>query len=334
MAGKIFRAFLVSLEGENEYIRSITERSTDELPEGDVLIRVAYSSLNLKDAFSTSGVKGITRRYPHTPGIDAAGTVEECASGAFSPGERVLVTGYDLGMNTSGGLGEYIRVPADWVVRIPEGLTERTAMMYGTAGFTAALCVKRLVDSGLAPGDGDVLVTGATGGVGSIAVGLLAKLGYSVIGGTGKAEAKEMLLSLGAKDIALRSELEDATGKALLKERWAGVVDTVGGNILSTAIRSTRYGGSVALCGNAASPELQLTVFPFILKGISLLGVDSVQCPMPLRQEVWRRLAGDWNLLPGLESHITEIDLPSVSGSIDKLLKGQAVGRYLVRHGA
>lgn len=331
MENKKFRAYWVTEDAEKRYSQEIREREIDDLPAGDVLVKVSYSSLNYKDALSATGVKGVTRKYPHTPGIDAAGVIEESEDDRFQAGDRVLVTGYDLGMNTAGGLGEYIRVPSQWVAKLPEGLTDKKSMMYGTAGFTAGLSVKRLIESGVRPEDGDILVTGATGGVGSIAVGLLSKLGYSVVAGTGKPETEEMLKKIGASGIALREDLDDQSGKALLKERWAGVVDTVGGNILASAIKATKYGGAVTSCGNAASAELSLTVFPFILRGVSIFGIDSVLCPMERRLEIWNLLAGGWDL-EDLEKSIEVIGLEQVSEKIDLILKGRLVGRVVVKH--
>ncbi|NTV47670.1 MAG: YhdH/YhfP family quinone oxidoreductase, partial [Chlorobiales bacterium] len=294
MLQRSFKAMVVTELPDNKFVRQISERSVDDLPQGDVLIKVNYSSLNYKDALSATGNKGVTRKYPHTPGIDAAGVVEESASKAFSLGDEVVVTGYDLGMNTSGGFGQYIRVPAGWVVPRPDGLSLRECMAYGTAGFTAAQCVKKLVDSGLTPDQGEVLVTGSTGGVGSVAVGILAKLGFTVVAVTGKEDQKPFLQYLGATSIMSRAEASDESGRPLLKARWAGVVDTVGGNILSTAIKSTQQHGTITCCGNAASPDLPLTVFPFILRGVALLGVDSANCPMPARLKIWEKLATDW----------------------------------------
>lgn len=324
-----FKAMVVSeLEG-NKYFREILERETSSLPEGDVLINVKYSSLNYKDALSATGNKGVTRKYPHTPGIDAAGIVVESTNENFKTGDQVIVTGYDLGMNTSGGYGQYIRVPSDWVVHLPKNLSFEESMMYGTAGFTAALSVYKLITSGVNPNYGEILVTGATGGVGSIAVSILNKLGYTVIAATGKPEAKEMLLKTGAKDLILREELDDKSGRALLKGRWAGVIDTVGGNILATALKSTVYGGSVTSCGNAASPELDTTVYPFILRGVSLLGVDSVQCPMDIRLKLWDLLAGEWKP-DNLGLNIEEVSLEELNSKIDMILQGKLIGRTIV----
>lgn len=323
-----YKALVVKEVEDKKFQREIVEKHISELPEGEVLIEVKYSSLNYKDALSASGNKGVTRNYPHTPGIDAAGIVRENSDGNFAVGEKVLVTGYDLGMNTSGGFQQYIRVPAHWVVKLPENLDLKEAMMYGTAGFTAALSVYKLVSAGIKPEQGKILVTGSTGGVGSIAVAILAKLGYEVVGVTGKPDKKDMLLKLGAKDIILREEADDNSGRALLKGKWAGVIDTVGGNILATAIKSTEYGGVVTCCGNAASPELPTSVFPFILRGVSLLGVDSVQCPMDLRLKIWKLLSSDWKI--DLSSSTEEVSLEGLNEKIDVILQGKLAGRVIV----
>jgi putative YhdH/YhfP family quinone oxidoreductase len=336
MENKSFRA-LVAREGEDKkFTRSIETHSIEDLPAGDVVIKVLYSSVNYKDALSASGNKGVTRNFPHTPGIDAAGTVEEDASGRFSPGDEVLVTGYDLGMNTSGGLAEYVRVPASWVVSLPSGLTLKESMIYGTAGFTAALSVTKLTDAGMKPGDGEVLVTGASGGVGSIAMRILAKLGYTVVAAAGLmdeaefAQYEEKLMSLGASRVIPSSEVDDTSGKLMLKPVWPGVIDTVGGNILATMVKSAAYGGVVTTCGNAAGHELDLNVYPFILRGVSLLGVDSVECPMDRRLEVWEKLAGEWKL-DNLEEMSAEITLDEVEERIQLLLAKASKGRAVVK---
>ncbi len=334
MSAKMFRCLQVDeVEGEGHQ-RRLVEKSVDDLPAGDVLIRVAYSSLNYKDALSATGNKAVTRNYPHTPGIDAAGVVEASDSDSFRPGDEVVVTGYDLGMNTAGGFGEYIRVPADWVVALPDGLSLRDSMIYGTAGFTAGLSVLRLEGHGLRPGDGEVLVTGATGGVGSLAVAILAKLGHEVVAATGKADAHDFLKSLGASRVVERTdkEIDDASGRPLLKGHWAGVLDTVGGNPLATALKSTRYGGAVTACGLVASPKLDTTVMPFILRGVSLLGIDSVQCDMTQRLAVWQRLAGPWKPAM-LESVAEEHGLEDIDGLVDRILKGGIRGRMVIRIG-
>ena len=336
MENKSFRA-LVAREGEGKvFTRSIETKSIEDLPAGDVVIKVLYSSVNYKDALSASGNKGVTRNFPHTPGIDAAGTVEESTSGDFSPGDEVLVTGYDLGMNTSGGLAEYVRVPASWVVRLPVGLTLKESMIYGTAGFTATLSVTKFTEAGVKPEDGEVLVTGASGGVGSIAMRTLAKLGYTVAAAAGImddaefAQYEEKLKGLGASRVIPANEVDDTSGKLMLKEKWAGVIDTVGGNILATVIKETRYLGVVTTCGNAAGHELDLNVYPFILRGVSLLGIDSVECPMDVRLKAWGKMAGDWKL-DDLEAYASEISLDEVEERIQQLLAKASKGRTVVK---
>ena len=331
MTADHFTALVVRAGEDNTYLRQIQERAIDELPEGDVLIRVQYSSLNYKDALSAIGNKGVTRSYPHTPGIDAAGTVADSRVAAFTPGDSVLVTGYDLGMNTAGGFGQYVRVPADWVVPLPEGLTAKESMIYGTAGFTAGMGVSFLTEK-VSPQDGPVVVTGATGGVGSIAVAVLAKLGYSVAAVTGKTDEADFLTAIGASQIVDRADAADTSGRPLLRSQWAGVLDTVGGEILATAIKSTSPWGTVACCGNVASPDLPLTVFPFILRGVRLVGIDSQNCPMDFRRQVWNNLAGSWKI-EGLERLATEISLAELSDNIDLILKGLQKGRVVVNVG-
>ena len=321
---------VVTQDRDNRFTQQIATRTVDDLPVGEVLIRVHLSSLNYKDALSATGNKGVTKTYPHTPGIDAAGVVEESSAAGLSPGDEVLVTGYDLGMETSGGFAQYIRVPAAWIVRRPNGLTLRECMIYGTAGFTAALCVHRLEFCGVTPAQGEVLVTGATGGVGSIAVGLLAKAGYDVAAATGKSSEAAFLEQLGAKTVIARQEVDDPSARPMLKVRWAGVVDTVGGTILSTAIRTTKPHGVVTCCGMVASPDLHLSVFPFILRGIALCGIDSVATEMPLRTEIWTKLGGAWKL-DCLDSVATECTLNSLSVGIDRILEGKQRGRVIVK---
>ncbi len=329
MINNTYNALLVSETEEKKFKREIVAKQIEDLPEGDVIINVEYSSLNYKDALSATGNRGVTKNYPHTPGIDAAGIVVESNIDDFKIGDKVIVTGYDLGMNTSGGYGEYIRVPAEWVVKLPENLSLRESMIYGTAGFTAALSVYKLVNSGVKPNDGPILVTGATGGVGSIAISILSKIGYNVIAATGKASEKEMLLGIGAKDIIDRKEVDDDSQRALLKGRWAGVIDTVGGNMLATAIKSTNYGGVVTCCGNVASHELSTSVYPFILRGVTLFGIDSVQCPMNIRHKIWDKLSSDWKL-NNLNDNVDEVSLEGLSKKIDMILEGIHKGRTIV----
>lgn len=325
-----FKALIVEQPEPKKFTRTIGEKAIADLPEGDLLVKVHYSSLNFKDALSATGNPGVTRKFPHTPGIDAAGEVVQCDSGAFAVGDKVIVTSYDLGMNTDGGYGEYIRVPSKWALKLPEGLSLRESMIYGTAGFTAALSVLRLEQGGVKPGDGDVLVIGATGGVGSIAVSILAKAGYRVVAATGKPEQAQFLTDLGATEVISRDELLKGSERPMMKERWAGVVDVAGGEPLAAAIKSTCYGGVVTCCGLVASMELNLNVFPFILRGISLIGIDSAECPMDYRIQTWTRLASDWKL-DNLEQTVTEVSLEGLEEKIAAILKGQLSGRTLVK---
>jgi alcohol dehydrogenase len=326
-----FKALLVS-EENGAFVPKVVERSVAELPAGEVLIRVQYSSLNYKDALSASGNRGVTKAFPHTPGIDAAGVVAESSVGEFAAGDEVIVTGYDLGMNTAGGFGQYIRVPAAWVIKRPKGLSLREAMLLGTAGLTAALCVDKLEQAGLNPAAGPVLVTGATGGVGSIAVALLARLGYNVAASTGKAGQGEFLRQLGAQQIVPREELQDGSEKMMLKERWAGAVDTVGGDILFNVVKSLRYGASAACCGLTAGMGFKGSVAPFILRGVNLLGVDSVELPLVVKASMWDKLSLQWKL-GNLESLAEEVSLEQLPKAIEQILAGQMVGRVLVNLG-
>jgi putative YhdH/YhfP family quinone oxidoreductase len=316
--------------GERNFVRTIEQLPVDALPKGEVLIRVRYSSLNYKDALSAAGNRGVTKRYPHTPGIDAAGTVELSEHPGFTRGMEVLVTGYELGSNHPGGYAEYIRVPAAWVVPLPPGLSLRKSMILGTAGFTAALAVHRLLHNGVAPGTGEVLVTGASGGVGSIAVNLLARLGFAAVASTGKSTAAGLLHHLGARRVISREDLLDTTGMGLLNGRWAGVVDTVGGPALDSAIRATKPFGAVAACGNVVSPHLTTSVYPFILRGVALLGINSAFTPFDLRSRLWDLLAGDWKP-DGLEDLATEGGLEDLEEAFRRILAGQLTGRYIVR---
>jgi putative YhdH/YhfP family quinone oxidoreductase len=323
-----FKAMVVSETAEKTFVREIKQRALNDLPAGELIIEVKYSSLNYKDALSATGNKGVTRKYPHTPGIDAGGVVVDSTTKLFAVGDQVTVTGYDLGMNTSGGFGQYISVPALWATKLPQGLTLKDSMSYGTAGLTAALCIIRLMASGLSKDAGEVLVTGATGGVGSVAVAILAKLDFTVVAATGKLSQHDFLTGLGAKAIISREEANDTSGRPLQKPRWAGVVDTVGGNILATALKTTKHAGLVAACGNVMSHELNVNVFPFILRGVSLLGVDSVEIPMRARQMAWNKLAGEWKVNIG--SLVTEVSLEELNPKIDEILKGGIRGRVLV----
>jgi acrylyl-CoA reductase (NADPH) len=330
MENKHFKALQISESADKQYIRSIIERQVSDLPAGEVLVRVHYSALNYKDALSSVGNKGITRNYPHTPGIDAAGVVEVSESSDFEVGDEVIVTSYDLGMNTSGGLSEYVRVPARWVVPLPEGLSMRESMINGTAGFTAAMCINALINNGLSPEKGKVLVTGSTGGVGILAVAMLKKLDFEITAVTGKPEAHEFLNKVGASEIVSREAMDDKSGRPMLKSVYAGVLDTVGGNILATALKSLNYGGAAAICGLVASPDLPTSVLPFILRGNSLFGIDSAECPMTLRKAIWQKLATEYKPAD-FELLATEISLEEVPEKLNLILKGGAMGKYLVR---
>ena len=324
-----FKALIVTKNTNGEYKSEISQKEIKDLPPGEVLIKVQYSSLNYKDAMSATGNKGVTRKYPHTPGIDAAGIVEKSESQIFKAGDKVLVTGFDLGMNTSGGFAEYIRVPAEWITKCPELLALKEAMALGTAGLTAGLCVDTLLQAGITPSFGPILVTGASGGVGSIAVSLLSQLGFEVHAGTGSNEHEGYLKGLGAVAIVSREMLLEGTDKTLLKEKWGGVVDTVGGEILFNAIKATRYGGSVSCCGMASSAEFNANVFPFILRGVNLLGIDSVNLPGDVREYIWGQFALPWRL-QNFETIMTEINLDELPDYFEKILAGKNRGRVVV----
>ena len=326
---KKFKALVVT-EENGKFIREIDERKIDDLPAGEVLIKVKYSSLNYKDALSAIGNKGVTRKYPHTPGIDAAGIVAETSSNKFKEGDEVLVTGYDLGMNTSGGFAEYIGVPSEWIVKLPKGLAIKESMVFGTAGFTAALALYKLEQCSEVKIQGEVLVTGATGGVGSLAVAILSKNGYQVVASTGKKDQTEYLKKIGAKEVIGRDEVDDKSNRPLLNRRWKAAIDTVGGNILATVIKQMDYRCSVASCGNTYSPELHTTVFPFILRGVNLLGINSAETPMDLRLKIWEKLANEWKPYC-LDEIYTECSLEQLSDKIDLILQGQIIGRVVIK---
>ena len=323
-----FKAFWV--EKEDKLVRqSIINRSIDDLPQNEILIRVHYSSLNYKDALSAKGLPGVTRNYPHTPGIDVSGVVETSSVEDLQKGDEVIVTGFDLGMNTPGGFGQYVTVPAKWVLKIPPNMTLRDSMIYGTAGLTAALCYKKLLLMGAVPGDGPVLVTGSTGGVGSVAVSLLSSEGFEITACTGKADQQDYLKSIGATSVVSREELEEVNTGPISKEKFAHVVDTVGGSILSNALKSLCYGGSAAICGLVASPKFEATVLPFILRNVNLLGIDSVELSLDEKKDAWDQLANEW-MLKNLESLATEITLEELATEIDNIFAGKVTGRKVV----
>jgi putative YhdH/YhfP family quinone oxidoreductase len=328
---ELFKALLVTETSDGVFSREISTRNIKDLPQNEVLIRVHYSSLNYKDALSASGNRGVTRYYPHTPGIDAAGEIVSCQAGRFKPGDKVIVTGYDLGMNTPGGFGEYICVPSDWVVPLPETLTSKESMMFGTAGFTAALSLYHLLRCGQSPSGGPVLVTGATGGVGSLAVALLAHAGFDVIASTGKLSEYNYLYSLGAKTVIPREETDDKSTRALIRSKWAGAVDTVGGNTLATVLKACKMHGVVACCGNVQSPQLNTTVYPFILNGITLIGINSADTPMQLRASIWKHLAATWKT-DKLSDICRIVSLHELPVHIEDMLTGKIKGRIVVKH--
>lgn len=326
---KKFQVMLVR-EIDGKFIRQIESKTVSDLPRHDVIIRVYYSSLNYKDALSAVGHKGITRNYPHTPGIDAAGVVASSTSPNWKEGDEVLVTGYDLGMNTPGGFAEYISVPAEWVVARPKNLSLLDTMILGTAGFTAALSAYNLIDRGhLTPESGKILVTGATGGVGMWSLLLMKHLGFSVEASTGKSECRELLKGLGAEAVYSREEIVDREGRPLLKSRWAGVIDSVGGTTLGSVIRSTVMNGVVSCCGNVSDVEFKTTIFPFILRNVSLMGVASADTERELRQKMWDRLGKEW-YFPVATSLFREVKLAEINDEIYRILHGQQVGRVVI----
>ncbi|WP_339658368.1 YhdH/YhfP family quinone oxidoreductase [uncultured Polaribacter sp.] len=323
-----YKAFRVE-ENEGSFISSIKEVPFTPLAKGELLIKVDYSSLNYKDALSASGNKGVTRNFPHTPGIDAVGTIVSSESTKFKIDENVIVTSYDLGMNTNGGFAQFVKVPEDWVVKLPESLTMKEAMIFGTAGLTAGISVLRLTEL-VKPADGAIIVSGATGGVGSVSIAILNKLGYKTVAITGKETEIDFLKKLGADEIMMRSDFENLDNKPLLKPMYAGAIDTVGGVILENIIKSVLPNGVVTCCGNVASPKLSLTVFPFILRGITLIGIDSQNYPMITREKVWKKLSNEWKI-DNLTETCTEINLTELKEKIDLMLVGKLKGRTVIK---
>jgi acrylyl-CoA reductase (NADPH) len=327
---KIFRAFVVN-KTDDDFSADFKELSTNELPEGEVLIRVAYSGVNYKDGLASIPEGKIVRSYPFIPGIDLAGVIEESSDPNFKEGDEVLATSYDIGVSHYGGYSEYARIKAEWVVPVPAGLTLKEAMALGTAGFTAALGIYQLEKNGLKPQNGPVLVTGATGGVGSIGIDILHKLGYTVAASTGKASEQAYLKELGVSEILSREETSAESKRPMEKERWAGSLDSVGGSTLAYLIRTTSYNGSIAAYGNTGGANFSSTVFPFILRGVNLLGVDSVHCPTEVRRHLWQMLANDYkpgHLLDLIASEAPFEDLPDALATI---LKGGTRGRKVIR---
>ena len=324
-----FKAVLVEETANKQFTVKIANRSISDLPDNDLLINVHYSSLNFKDALSASGNKRVSSHFPHTPGIDAAGVVVSDKSGTFSTGDEVLVFGYDLGMNTPGGLGQMISIPSNWAVKRPKNLSLKEAMSYGTGGLTAALCIQKLEKMGACPQGGPVAVTGSTGGVGSISIALLKQLGYSVVAFSGKPEQTEHLKSIGADEVLHRDVLNEVADLPMGKERWAHGIDTLGGDYLSNLLKQIKSGGGVSACGLASSDSFSSTVFPFIIRGVSLLGVDSVYIPLSDKQHIWQRVASDMKL-PNLQNLCEEISLDQAPEYLQRFMQSKVVGRYLV----
>jgi acrylyl-CoA reductase (NADPH) len=325
-----FRA-LVADKQEESFSLKIKELTKEDLPEGDVTIKVYYSSVNYKDGLASINNSTVVRNYPMVPGIDLAGKVIESKNDRFKEGDEVLITGYDLGVSHFGGYSEVARVPADWIVPLPKGLSMKEAMAIGTAGFTAALSVHRLQENHLSPSQGRVLVAGATGGVGSHAISILSRLGYEVTASTRKKAEHDYLKQLGASDFVSPEEFVMPEKRALLKQQWAAAVDPVGGQYLPYILASIRYGGSVAISGMTGGTNFQSTVFPFILRGVNLLGIDSVFCPMETRLYLWERLADEWkpdHLLDSISHEVTLDELPDV---LAKILRGEMRGRTIVK---
>jgi acrylyl-CoA reductase (NADPH) len=324
-----FRAF-VATQNDASVDRGLTTLSEADLPEGDVTVRVAFSSVNYKDALATLPKGGVARISPLVPGVDLAGEVVRSSSGDVAEGDQVVVHGYDLGVAHHGGYAELARVPAGWVVPLPDGLDARAAMGLGTAGYTAALSVDQLERHGLAPGDGPVLVTGATGGVGSVAVNILSARGYEVVAATGKESEHDYLRSLGAAEIVSREEVTATSDRPLEKQRWAGAVDPVGGAATAYVLRTLKAGAAVAVSGLTAGAKLETTVLPFVLRGVACLGVDSVTTPIERRRELWERMAGE--LRPQrLDDMIREVGLDEVEPALDAVKAGEARGRTVVK---
>lgn len=328
MAGS-FRALVLEQKEDKKVAAAVRDLPEDGLPQGDVTVAVEYSTLNYKDGLILNGLGNLVRTYPHVGGIDLAGTVTDSSSPAWKPGDRVVLNGWRVGELHWGGYAQKARVKGDWLVRLPDAISTRRAMAIGTAGYTAMLCVLALEKHGLKPGDGEVLVTGAAGGVGSVAVAILAGLGHAVVASTGRPEQGDYLKGLGASAIIDRKELSEAPNRPLLGERFVGVVDSVGSKTLASALAMTKYGRSVAACGLAGGNDLPATVLPFILRGVNLLGIDSVMAPTAIRTEAWQRLGRDLPLdkLDAMTSEIGLADLPDWGG---RILKGQVRGRVVV----
>ncbi len=327
--GKTFQALTCFQDEENCYKIEIREKSIDDLLEGDLIVRVEYSSLNYKDALSASGAKGITRTYPHTPGIDAAGIVVDSSDINFPEGTQVIVSGYDLGVNTCGGFGQYIKVPNSWVIKCPDNLSTKEAMMIGTAGLTAGFSVDAILNH-ISLNEAEVVVSGATGGVGSISVNLMNLLGAKVSAVTGKSDVDNYLFDLGATQIIQRDKFIKETNQPLSKGVFRAAVDVAGGPTLSSILACMRYEGIVTCCGNVGGAEFATSVFPFILRGNSLIGIDTAEKSLHYKEKIWNRFSTEWKLT-GLDAVCNEVNLNSLEAEIKKILKGQMLGRVIVK---
>lgn len=324
------KAFVVEKDENEKIISGIKEFAKPVCEDNEILIKVNYSSLNYKDALSSIGHPGVTRVLPHITGVDVAGVVEESKSTIFEVGQRVVVTGYDLGMNTNGGHAEFVKVPSSWAIRTPDSISDKEIMAYGTAGLTAALSIQELLKNGINPEESKVLVTGSTGGVGSVSIAILNKLGFSVTAITTKINKKEYLISIGAKDIITIEDFMQNSNKPLLGTNYDAVIDTVGGDILAQALKQLKYDGVATCCGLTASYELNTNVYPFILRGVRLIGIDSVECKLEKKQSAWEKLAGYW-AISCIENIIKEISLDEIKEAYTELLEGKASGRYVVK---
>jgi len=323
-------AFVVNKTEEGKFVSGIEELSIPTIGENEVLIKASYSSLNFKDALSSVGNPGVTRNFPHVTGIDVAGVIEESNSSDFQKGDEVLVTGYDMGMNSDGGHQSFVKVPASWVVKKPSNISDKEIMTYGTAGLTAGLSVNELILNGVNVDSGEILVTGATGGVGSITVSILSKLGFDVVAISGKEDKIPFLKELGAKEVILRKDFDIENKKPMVRERFAGVVDTVGGNILAEALKALKYDGVATCCGLTSSFKLDTNVFPFILRGARLIGIDSVECKIDKKIAVWNKLANEFSI-DSLGEITNEILLEDLPEAYQTILDGKVVGRYVVK---
>ncbi|MBC2302348.1 acryloyl-CoA reductase [Listeria welshimeri] len=326
---KSFQALFIEKEADNTSLH-FRETTLDNLPENEVTIEVHYSGINYKDGLAVLPEGKIVNQYPFIPGIDASGVVIESKSDRFQVGDEVIVTSYDFGVSYFGGYSEFIRVPAEWVVPLPQDLSLKEAMILGTAGFTAALSVDALESSGVRPETGKIAVSGATGGVGSLSTAILAKRGFCVVASSGKKDAKDFLQKFGASEVVSRETFQPEKIRALDKQLYAGAIDCVGGKPLSYLLTAVQYGGAVTTCGMSAGGKLDTTVFPFILRGVQLLGIDSVLCPMQKRTQIWQRLATDFKLA-NLDELATEINFQTLPEALHQVMNGGVTGRYLVK---